>query len=99
MKATDKVSDEVQEWNLSDFTVRKVQKIPLARTSFACYYHDRFIYVVGGNMAHSLSTDKVHKFDIYKRRWFPMASMCETRANAGTIVIGNYLYAFGGFQT
>ena len=25
--------------------------------------------------------------------------MCEQRANSGTIVLGNYLYAFGGFQT
>ena len=28
-----------------------------------------------------------------------MASMCEQRANAGTMVVGKYLYAFGGFQT
>lgn len=28
-----------------------------------------------------------------------MASMCDHRANAGTVVIGKYLYVFGGFQT
>ena len=28
-----------------------------------------------------------------------MPAMCEHRANAGTVVIGEYLYAFGGFQT
>ena len=34
-KVTDKVSDEVQEWNLEDYTVRRCQKVPQARTSFA----------------------------------------------------------------
>ena len=52
-KVTNKVSDEVQEWNLEDYTVRRCQRIPYARTSFACYYHDRYIFVVGGNLAHS----------------------------------------------
>lgn len=80
-----------------DYTVRKCQKMLHARTSFACYYHERFIYVVGGNLAHSQSTDKVAKFDIFKRRWTEMQSMCDHRANAGTMVIGKYLYAFGGF--
>ena len=98
-KVTDKVSDEVQEWNLEDYTVRRCERIPHARTSFACYYHDRFIYVTGGNLAHSQSTDKVSKFDIYKRKWTELPSMREHRANAGTMVIGKYLYAFGGFQT
>ena len=98
-KVTDKVSDEVQEWNLEDYTVRRCQKVPHARTSFACFYHKRFIYVVGGNLAHSQSTDKVCKFDIYRRKWTQMAPMCDHRANAGTMVIGDYLYAFGGFQT
>ena len=28
-----------------------------------------------------------------------MPPMVEQRANAGTMVIGNYLYAFGGFQS
>ena len=50
-------------------------------------------------MAHSQSTDKVCKFDIYKRRWTEMPNLVDHRANAGTAVIGNYLYAFGGFQT
>jgi len=79
--------------------VRLCQPIPNARTSFACYYHDRYIYCVGGNLAGSISTDKVDKFDIYKRKWTKMPPMCEQRANAGTMVIGNYLYAFGGFQS
>ena len=98
-KYTDKVSDEVQEWNLEDYSVRLCERIPHARTSFACYYHDRFIYCVGGNLAGSISTDKVDKFDIYARKWTKMPSMCETRANAGTMVIGEYLYAFGGFHS
>ena len=50
-------------------------------------------------MAGSISTDKVDRFDIYKRTWTKMASMCETRANAGTMVIGDYIYAFGGFHS
>lgn len=68
-KVTQNVSDEVQEWNLEDFTVRKCQKIPFARTSFAAYYHDKYIYVVGGNLANSISTEKVCRFDIFSRRW------------------------------
>ena len=98
-KVTDKVSDEVQEWNLEDHTVRLCQRIPHARTSAACYFHGRFIYVVGGNVANSQSTDSVCKLDIYTRKWTQMPSLCEQRANAGTMVIGDYLYAFGGFQT
>ena len=68
-QVTENVSDEVQEWNLEDYTVRRCERIPNGRTSFACYYHERFIYVVGGNLSHSMSTDKVCKLDIYKRKW------------------------------
>ena len=67
---TDKVSNEVQEWNLEDYTVRLCQCIPEARTSFACYYHDRYVYVVGGNLANSQSTEKCCRFDIYERKWY-----------------------------
>ena len=94
---TDNLSDEVQEWDLDTMIVKKVAKIPDARTSAAAYLHERFIYIIGGNLAKSKSTDKCCKLDIYKRKWYPMASMNEHRANAGSMVIGNYLYAFGGF--
>ena len=55
--------------------------------------------MVGGNLKNSVSTEMVCKFDIYKRKWYEMPSMVEQRANAGTMVIGKYLYAFGGFQS
>ena len=71
----------------------------MARTSFACYFHGRSIYVIGGNVRNSVSTNKVCKFDIYKRKWFDLPDMVEQRANSGTMVIGKYLYAFGGFQS
>lgn len=95
---TDKVSNEVQEWNLEDYTVRLCQRIPEARTSFACYYHDRYVYVVGGNLANSQSTEKCCRFDIYERKWYQLPQLNEHRANAGTYIVGDYLYAFGGFQ-
>ena len=79
--------------------VKKVQKIPDARTSAAAYFHDRFIYIIGGNLKKSRSTDMCCKLDIYKRKWYNMPNMNEHRANSGSMVINNYLYAFGGFQT
>lgn len=30
-------------------TVKLVENMPIARTSFACRLHGRYIYVVGGN--------------------------------------------------
>ena len=87
----------MQEWDLDTMTVRKIQRIPDARTSAAAYYHENFIYIIGGNLAKSKSTDRCCKLDIYKRKWSECATMNEHRANAGSMVIGKYLYAFGGF--
>lgn len=44
-------SSEVQEWNLTDMTVRLIAPLNPKRTSFACchYQGDRYIYVLGGN--------------------------------------------------
>ena len=94
---TNELTDQVQEWNLFDMTVRLVQPIPEARTSFGAYLHERFIYVIGGNLQKSKSTNKVCRFDIYKRSWQLLPSMIEHRANAGSMIIDNFLYAFGGF--
>ena len=98
-KVTDTLSDEVQEWDLDTMIVKKVQKIPDARTSAAAYFHGRFIYIIGGNLKKSRSTDMCCKLDIYKRKWYNMPNMNEHRANSGSMVINNFLYAFGGFQT
>ena len=56
-KLTDKLSDECQEWDLDTMTVKKIQRIPDARTSAAAYYHENYIYIIGGNLAKSKSTD------------------------------------------
>lgn len=42
---------EVQEWSLDNMTVRKLQPLVPARTSFSCIHKikDRYIYILGGN--------------------------------------------------
>ena len=82
---------------MNTLTVRVREPIPLARTSFGCFLHERYIYVTGGNCANSVSTARVHRFDIFLKRWSELPNMNEHRANAGSYVYKNILYAFGGF--
>ncbi len=54
--------------------------------------------MVGGNIANSQSTEKCCRFDIYERKWYQLPLLNEHRANAGTYIVGDYLYAFGGYR-
>lgn len=98
-KNTSKLTKQVQEWSLDDMTVRLARTIPLARTSFGCLTWQRYIYVVGGNTENSVSTSRVHRFDVYARTWTELPKMNESRSNPGTMISEGYLFAFGGFQT
>ena len=49
--STENLTDEVQEWDLETMIVKKVAPIPVARTSAAAYLYDRYIYMLGGNLA------------------------------------------------
>lgn len=70
---------EVQEWSLDDMTVRKLQPLVPARTSYSCIHKikDRFIYVLGGNHQAHQTLNDVQRLDIYKKRWEELPSMNE----------------------
>jgi hypothetical protein len=93
------VSDEVQEWDLNTLTVKKREPmINGGRTSFGCYYHQRYIYVVGGNAINSTTDKSCCRFDIYSRKWQDLPDLYFRRANPCTFVKDNWLYAIGGFE-
>lgn len=55
------------------------------------------LYVVGGSDGtHSLSTTEI--FDWVEQTWIHGPNMTTPRANVGVAVIGNRLYAVGGFS-
>lgn len=93
---------EVQEWSLSDMTVRKVEPLVPSRTSYSAFHQlkDRFIYVLGGNHVANHPLNDVQRLDIYSKRWQKLPSMCEPRANASSTIPdgSDYLYAFGGYN-
>lgn len=79
-------------------TVKIIDPVPNGgMTSFACFYSDRFIYTLGGNIKHHVTSNRVFRLDIYKLKWEELPNMLEHRANAGSFVKNNYLYALGGF--
>lgn len=55
------------------------------------------LYVVGGSDGtQSLATTEI--YDPIERSWSPGPSMTTPRANVGVAVVGNRLYAVGGFS-
>ena len=83
-------------------TVRKLQPLNPSRTSYAAYHKitDRYIYVLGGNQSSNAPLNDVQRLDIYSKRWTPLPSMVENRANCSVIIPEkqNFLYAFGGYN-
>jgi len=90
--------DQVQCWYLSTMKVKIIDPIPNGGfTSFACFYSDRSIYCLGGNIKGHLTGDRVFRLDIYSMKWQELPKMLQKRANCGSFVKGDYLYALGGF--
>ena len=97
--STQIVSDEVQEWDLNTMTVKlRTKMIKGGRTSFGCYYHGRYIYIVGGNETNSMTNNSCCRFDIYTYKWEQLPDLNVRRANPCSYVQGHYLYAIGGFE-
>lgn len=62
-----------------------------------CYVFIGKLYVVGGSDGtQSLATTEM--YDPNERIWIPGPNMITPRANVGVAVIGNRLYAVGGFS-
>ena len=68
------------------------------RTSFGCYYHGRYIYIVGGNETNSMTSSNCCRYDIFTFKWELLPSLKMKRANPCTFVKDNYLFAIGGFE-
>jgi len=80
-------------------TVRvRTKMIKGGRTSFGCYYHGRYIYIIGGNETNSMTNNSCCRFDIYTYRWEQLPELNVRRANPCTYVQDNWLYAIGGFE-
>lgn len=93
------VSDQVQEWDLLTMTVKlRTNMFKGGRTSFGCYYHGRYIYVIGGNEKNSMTSGSCCRFDIYKYTWEKLPDLNTRRANPCTYVQDDILYAIGGFE-
>lgn len=93
------VSDQVQEWDLTTLTVKLRTKMEKGgRTSFGCYYHGRYIYLVGGNETNSMTSASCCRFDIYKYTWEQLPDLTCRRANPCTYVHNDVLFAIGGFE-
>lgn len=55
------------------------------------------MYVVGGSDG-TQSLDTTEVYDLDEQMWSPGPNMTTPRANVGVAVVGNRLYAVGGFS-
>jgi hypothetical protein len=94
------ITRQVQRWDLRTMTVKLCEPIILGRTSYAAFYRNRHIYVIGGNVQSHVSTKSTIRFNIVTQRWTELADLNIERANCGSFVTKNskYVYAFGGFN-
>ena len=70
------------------------------RSCFGFYYRypERYIYVVGGEIAPNLQTGGCERFDVYNKKWSSLPFLPERISNAGVCCYGGRsLYVFGGF--
>uniref|UniRef100_A0A7S3P022 Attractin/MKLN-like beta-propeller domain-containing protein n=1 Tax=Euplotes crassus TaxID=5936 RepID=A0A7S3P022_EUPCR len=77
-------------------TLVKRADMNLPRADHSLIYLAGYIYAIG-SYVHNKCNNTCERYDIYKNKWTPIASLNIGRAGVGLCTVDNtYLYAFGG---
>ncbi len=77
-------------------TLVKKADMNLPRADHSLIYLAGYIYAIG-SYVHNKCNNTCERYDIYKNKWTPIASLNTGRAGVGLCSVDNsYLYAFGG---
>jgi len=77
-------------------TLVKKADMNLPRADHSLIYLAGYIYAIG-SYVHNKCNNTCERYDIYKNKWTPIASLNVGRAGVGLCSVDNsYLYAFGG---
>ena len=70
--------------------------IPTAIYSFSALVNERFMYVIGGRDADDRAMNTVHRLLLETYEWSTLAPMGTARAACADVLLGDYIYMFGG---
>ena len=70
--------------------------MPAARRDFSAVANERFIFVIGGCDADDRAVNTLFRLSLETYQWTTMAPMRTARASCAGVLLGDYLYIFGG---
>ena len=73
-------------------------EMPAARCWFCAVANGRYIFVIGGRDANKRTTNSVYRLSLETFKWTTLAPMGTARAACAGVLLGAYLYIFGGYN-
>ena len=72
--------------------------IPAARYGFCAVANERYMYVIGGLDADDNAVNTLYRLSLRSYEWTTLTPMGPARASCAGVLLGAYIYIFGGFS-
>lgn len=76
--------------------------LPKVLSGFGCVYKDEYLYIIGGQTT-GASSSAVYRASVSSTgvmgAWVEITSIPEKRGDITALVVGNYIYVFGGYDS